>query len=199
MRTASKLLLLCATAVLAMALTASSASATGPVEISNEATGEHCNPCSVILEGESTISVETPRIPVSFCENTFEAEIYEDGEGHVTQYTNANHTGGTCGTDKCNGIGEPTAETEWPFHIEEVGDEFSLGIRFCLDSKANPNNPGAHCDLNTQDGDETDPGSHHYIGSAVDQHCPAINRVINGSLELHNDSPNHDAIEILHG
>jgi hypothetical protein len=201
MRTASKLLLLCATAVLAMAFAASSASATGPVEISNEITGEHCNPCEIVVEGESVISVETPRIPVSFCEDSFEAEIYEDGEGHVTQLNNANHTGGACATQKCNGVGEPAAETEWPFHMEEVGSAFALAIRFCLDSKAAPNNPGGHCDLTAGVAPEPAPRVHHYLISAVDEHCTAINRVWNSDWEIHDTfsgTGNHDAIEILH-
>jgi hypothetical protein len=204
MRTASKLLLLCATAIVAMAFTASSASATNAVTVTNETeNGAACSPCNILVEGESTISVESTMTPVSFCEDTFEAAIGSNGQGAVTTLTNANHSGQGCITEKCDGEGgEPETETQWPFSIERDGvNSYGLHITFCLDVKpAEPAAQGGHCELNATLAEEA-LDEHDYNIAATNAHCPLINRIVNGTWEIHDDllhpgSQPHESIEI---
>jgi hypothetical protein len=192
--------LACVVALVATALAAGSASAAYPVEVRSEADGTPCNPCEILIEGESQAYVENPLILVSTCEDTFEAEIYADGSGHVTTHTGTGHPGfgGQCLVAKCNGVGEPAAETEWPFQVEEVGNDIALEMRFCLDASLNVNGTGGHCDLEANIEAEIG-GEHHYIIDAPHRHCTGVNRVLDATWEIHDSSTlsgNHDAIEI---
>jgi len=51
-----KALLLAAVVLAVMAMSATTASATAPVEVHDE-TGNHCNPCDIVIEGESQIVI----------------------------------------------------------------------------------------------------------------------------------------------
>ena len=190
MRLAHKLLLLSTAVLAAAALNATTASATGPVEVHDEL-GNHCNPCVIDLVGESQITF-TSGNPMSTCEDELTAEVYEDGSGHVTDYHNDdNHNGLPCTVQNCYGVGEAAAESEWPLQIEESapGQE-ALDLRFCFDVKTNPNGTGGHCDGHAN---IDDLGNHHYEISMVNQSCLGGARIVNADWEIQS-SP----IEIEH-
>jgi hypothetical protein len=201
-------ILLWITAVIAMAFTASSASATNAVTVTNETEGTTCGTtiptCSILVEGESTMSVESTMTPVSFCEDTLEATINTNGTGAVTTLTNANHpSGGNCITEKCDGEIELPEEAQWPFSIERDGiNLYALNFVFCFDVKpTEPSALGAHCGqlmatVTEEPGDE-----HDYNVRVNNQHCSTINRIFDATWEVHDDlihpgNQPHEAIEI---
>ena len=200
MRLAHKLLLLSTTVLAAVALNATTASATGPVEVHDEL-GNHCNPCAIQIQGESRI-IQPNGSTASSCEDTLHAELYEDGRGHVTELFNQAHAGGACFAQMCNGVGEPATEVEWPFQIEESspGGE-AMELRLCIDHKGGPNYPGDHCDV---DADLVDQGTQRYRFT-LNQPCPGgftvtANWEIEDSIviehplnpiEIHNETGTH--------
>jgi len=183
MRLARKLFLLLAAAIAALAMSATTASATGPVEVDIEG-GAHCAPCFIEVHGESQITNATGT-PLSTCEDTFHAEIYEDGFGHVTELINAPHATLPCTTIKCTGVGEPPEEAEWPFRIEETGlNQELLEIRFCLDVAPNPGATGLHCDLDAAVTANEVNEPHHYNVSVLNWPCAGGARLVTGNWEI---------------
>jgi hypothetical protein len=191
-------------ALIAIALTASTASAQEtPVEIWEE-DGGHCEPCYIHAVGKSDL--EFFGIPITTCEDEVEAEVYEDPEGdtegtqgHVYSYTNNAATSAQCWRVNCNGVGEAPAESEW--ELDEFGEtgpnEGHFHMDFCLDNKNNPNGAGVHCPSAEIHIEESEEDSHHYIVS-VDYVC--LNGVHwIGQWETEGDhTDDHDDIEIVH-
>ena len=181
MRPAHRLLLALAMALTALAMSATTASGDTPVEIHDEDTGVHCNPCFIEAHGESQVLVTSVGIPIFTCEETLHGEIYEDGSGHITALINTlNHAGQPCNTANCNGVGEPAGESEWPLQIEEDAGELTMTYLFCLEPRSIPNIQGAHCHAPTHLEEHT---PHHYEIS-MDHDCPNINRTFVGEWEI---------------
>ena len=180
-------ILLTVMAVAVLGITPTVVSASSPVEVHDELAA-HCAPCLIEVHGESQIT-SAAGIPVSTCEDTFHAEIYEDGSGHVTELINAPHAGLPCTTIKCTGVGEPAEEAEWPFQIKETppneGMSETLEMRFCLDVFDNPGGAGVHCDLDAHIGEEPAPAvPHHYEISTTNFPCAAGARLVTGNWEI---------------
>lgn len=141
-----KLALLSVTALAALAFTAGTASAQeAPVEVMDEATGVHCNPCPFHMVGFSDLWLHVfgHEEMISACTDEFEGEIHENGDGHITSYTN-NHAAdpATCTTVPC----AAAAEREWPItNMGEIGPEKGhMDVRFCV---RHPNEPDSHCPI----------------------------------------------------
>jgi hypothetical protein len=222
MRLARKLVLLCAMALAAMALGASTASAQEtPVEIWQE-DGSHCEPCELHVVGSSTLAVHIPVPPfeqtISACNDEFEAELWEDefdeggGEtrlhqGHVIDYDN--NAGGACTRVNCDGL-QQGEEPEWEtYDWGETGpNEGHFRVRFCL--QPNPTGQGAHCDVEVHF-EEVNVNHHQYMITASDTPADS-NECIVGANELEVDGEwfteeeetepgvphEHDEIEIVH-
>lgn len=144
-----KLVLLCTIAIAAIAIAASTASAQEtPVELVNPA-GNHCDPCLVHAVGNSSVVIIMGGMPIVLteCNDEVEMELWEDGTGHITQYTTTG--GAACRHARCNGVGEPQSETEWPISASgETGPNRShVTIRICIEPNWNPNQTGAHCNV----------------------------------------------------
>jgi hypothetical protein len=194
MRIARKVFLLCAMALVAMALGASTASADSPIEVQTEA-GVHCNPCVVTATGESHLNLFGGR--VSTCEDTFTAEVFEDGTGHIA-YVNENHhvtippPPTACTRIACNGVGEP--QTERTFDItsaeETAPNQGQMLVDFCLDASSSPGGTGTHC---TADVLVNDLGNHDYLFTLHDQ-CLGGAIEVEGEWTLTGGTP----IEIVH-
>ena len=89
---------------------------------------------------------------------------------------------------KCNGVGEAAAESEWPLQAEEAGpSQEALDLRFCLDTKSNPDGPGYHCNIEADIsnlGNLGNLGNHHYEISLVDESCVNGLRIVNGTWDI---------------
>jgi hypothetical protein len=127
-----------------MAFAASTASANTAVEVDHEG-GTNCNPCTVTAAGESHLNLFGIR--VSTCADTFTADIFHDGTGHIMYSNGAHDSGGTCTRIACNGVGEAATEEEFDIlSSEEVfGSIAEMTVRFCLDAAPNPDGTGTHC------------------------------------------------------
>jgi hypothetical protein len=201
MRDRYKLLALCVAILTAGALTTPAAFAqeTG-VEIWQE-DGGHCEPCIFHAVGESDL--EFFGIPITTCEDEFEAEVHEDpngtGEqGHVIDYDNNAATSNQCWRINCTGVGEAPAESEW--ELDEFGEtgpnEGHFHMDFCLDNKNNPGGAGVHCPSAEIHLEESQEDSHHYIISA-DYVCPSGVHWI-GQWDTEEGTVEHEEIEIVH-
>jgi hypothetical protein len=130
-----------------LAVGVSPAAASEPVEFGYEEAGlpVNCNPCTMVVGGESHINFIGVR--VSTCQDTLTFEIYHNGTGHITYNSGAHDSGGACTRRACNGIGEDVDEPE--FNIlgseETFPDQVTMDVRFCLDTVSNPNATGTHC------------------------------------------------------
>jgi hypothetical protein len=213
MHFAKKLALLCAMALAAMALGASTASAQTeePVEIWEE-DGSHCEPCHIHVTGESELHPVIGN-PISQCEDEFEAEVWEDEfdenrdpeieeihQGHIYDYDNHDESATQpCTRQMCNGVMEPADEIEWP--ITNMGETTTnaghMTVRFCLDTKANPGAAGAHCTVEIDVTEEVSP-THHYVFRAVNDPCFGGLVRLNGEWETEELPEEHGAIEIIH-
>jgi hypothetical protein len=203
---ARKFVLLCAMALAALALGATSASAqeTG-VEVIEELSGDPCSvaaPCRVHAEGTSELHEHVGGVPVevSACDDEFEANVFGDGSGVIDVYNNNASTSVRCLRRKCNGVGEPVSEATWPIYdAGETGPNVGhMWVDFCIDTVAAPNGAGAHCTVEVQV--EEDPlDDHHYIFSVDSWTCPTLNLELTGEWETENPptSP-HEGIEIVH-
>jgi hypothetical protein len=202
MSTTRTLLLLAATVIAAMALTATSALAEDEgVEISWGSESAHCEQwCDfhAVGVGGLTVHIGDNEVVVSLCTEEFEGEVNETGEGHIDVYTN-NPIGEGCTRQRCNGVGEDPTETISPIHFEEETLENTINARFCLDAKANPNATGAHCDMEIH---TEDLGDHTWHFTADDEPCPpdpatGINTEASGEWLLDAEGT-HGTIEISH-
>ena len=146
MRFAHKLSVLAVVAVAAAALGASSASA---VEVSEEATGDHCT-ATVLMSNHSVeggckfraVSEEETKIQVqiaagvwftvSSCEDQFEAAMGESGEGYLYVTTSGHAAGDPCTRAQCDeGEAGATPHAKMPWHLR-LNNTTSMEVRFCL-------------------------------------------------------------------
>lgn len=195
MRIARKLFLLCAMAIAATALMATTAVAQETaVEVVEEATHDHCDPCFVeassITPSEIVSHIFGHEELASTCVDTFEAEIYEDGTGHITDQELDDPPVGTCTQQPC---AETAAEEEWPItEAGELGPGLGhMDVRFCLSPENDPETE-RHCDAEIE---VVETGPHHYT-LHTDQNCPitlGVSSEVTGEWEIH-DNP----IEIEH-
>lgn len=194
MRIARRLVLLSATVMAIMALGASSAAANSGIAMSEEG-GDNCNPCVLLLYGESELRAIT--VLVSRCEDTFEVWLNHNGTGSML-YTNEPHhfsVGPGCTRRPCNGTGEPAVEHPFPIlGTEEIAEDVAeMSIRLCLDSASNPNGTGQHC---TADVFVDDLGSHDYR-LTTHQTCFGGLAELRGTWFAVTDA-NHDNLDIGH-
>ncbi len=134
MRFASTMLAAAVVALAAVAFGASTASA--QVEVSDEATGEHCSAVTVdenhnvsggcrveaVTERETVVYAWVPPlglVTVSTCDEHFEAAIGEDGTGYLYSATHTQHQGTYCRSVQCDEADH--ANRPWPLTIESTG------------------------------------------------------------------------------
>lgn len=125
------LLLACAAALTAMAIAAGAAHAQeAPIEVLDEATGAHCNPCIGHAVGSATLTshVFGHEELASQCDVEVTGEIYEDGTGHSTQQS---LTGPNCTQQAC----DSASEAEWTvIAVGETGPDVGHATtEFCLE------------------------------------------------------------------
>jgi hypothetical protein len=181
-------------AVTALAMTASSASADEhelPVEVSNEATTDHCSAVTIVghhVEGGCHVDFVSPagtdiplhayipnRTTISNCEVYLEGQVDENGEGYVTEaiLSPPHNPGVPCTRTACDEE-EPSHEMlPWPFHIREHGpDNEEVEATFCLrdnDPELPEGTQGIECEVHLE---FTDLGNHQYeIGHATETFC----------------------------
>lgn len=168
MRKAYKLLLLCAMALTALALTAGPAAAQeSAIQVEDEELGGHCNPCVVhaVSEEDSVIITHVfgHEEEASRCRDEFIAEVFEDGTGHIDHQV---LTGAACTQQACDSAGE----SQWPISSPgETGPGTGhMDVEFCLEDAGGGTE--RHCDAEVQIEEEaTDP---HHLFFSVDEHCP---------------------------
>lgn len=198
MQIVRKLLLVALTAIAAMALAASSASA---VEISDESSGEHCSAvtvdghgvtggCALIansvghtwLEGAFGIDVR--------CETRFEARTDENGVGALY----AQQTALNCeqrDADPCTAEGEVTP---WPFNVTGSGPTYNMEADFCVVVESGIiGDVTVNCHLA---GVTVTPTEHTSATFDVDQNCESSStNAVHGSWVAAPDAA-HPAVEI---
>ncbi|HEX2291171.1 MAG TPA: hypothetical protein VHH53_13470 [Pseudonocardiaceae bacterium] len=158
MRNLRKLVLLATTAIAALALPTTTATAQHPgyehpegtVELTNEPTGEHCTDftveghqpvganCTLHATGSFSFFIHTGLSEAQFtaCQNEFEAAFNENGEGVIYDQILAPEAG-TCGREVCDEAGaggENHPNIPWGAELFEAPDDggLKLGYRFCL-------------------------------------------------------------------
>jgi hypothetical protein len=174
MRYTSKLFLLAATTIAAMALGASSAAASSPVEVVVEDTGAHCTifegNCTLHVVGESHLTHPSPPIGIiSRCQDEFTATFAEDGSGAVTGQSLASKPGSGI---PCNSVPCPGSQPydAWPISAAEetAASTIEATVTFCLGQ-----GPGVQCPADVI---ITEPSAHQYAFSTVTV-CPNMIRV----------------------
>jgi hypothetical protein len=187
MSLARKLFLLAAMTLTALAVTASSASA--QIEVSNEATAEHCSAVTLMpnhtVEGGCHVDFVSPpgtdiplhayipaKTTISNCEVELEGRVGENGEGYVTEaHLEPPHGGPVPCTRVACDEADDHSMIPWPFYIREhgpAGEEVEM--TFCIrDLKAGEGEPGVECELHLE---FTGRGAHRYeIGHATETLC----------------------------
>lgn len=192
MRLARKLALLATMAIAALALTATSASA--QIEVIDTNSQQHCSPgpvhCEVLAHGEVGTVIQAhllsgPEVTTSVCEDEFEAEINEDGEGQIEHQI---LTGASCPNKPCEATSQISGDGHpWPVHLREdpVTGEESLAVHFCLEPAGGGTQ--SECEINVHL-DETAPSDYEFV--AGDETCtgntpPAGVRAIEVTGEWH--------------
>ena len=200
MRSLPTLLLVTALAVMSAGTITGTANAQNEaVEAIDETSGEHCGDvnCTWHTTGRAAYTQHTfgSESQASFCTEEFVIDLNEDATGTVTDYEPA--TESSCTWQACNGVGESAAEGSWP--ITDTGEytgthgQGRFSLRLCLDTKANPNGTGIHCDIEIDFNENT---NHAYGFSATDQACPLFPGV---SLEINSVWNTEDSnVEIIH-
>lgn len=170
MRNAYKLLLLCAMALTALALTAGPAAAQeDPVEVESEAGGD-CNPCVVHAE-----SVQDSQIishvfgheeVASRCHDEFTARINHDGTGSIHHQILGPPTQGTCTQQACDG--SEGHNPEWTIlRSGETGPGTGhMDVNFCLEDAGGGTE--RECETEVQIEEGADP---HHLTLHTDAHC----------------------------
>ncbi len=178
-----KLLVLAATALAALALTAGTASA--QLEIQDEETGGQCSEvslvghtveggCHVEFESEEHISLAIyfphPVLQLS-CNVHFEARIGANGSGYVTDAELTDEFPAVerhCRREPCD---EPTHEMiPWPFDIAEVAGAETVELDFCYrGSVLDEGATGTRCELHLPLIHEVDHG--YVIGNHEEYLC----------------------------
>ena len=155
MHFARSLLLLVMTALAAMALSATTASAQ-LIEVHHEETGNHCGDVTVTdheADGECLIvahDVQSPHLPfpgvllsaggttLSVCHNEFEGYVGEDGSGSITHQTLDDVVfppilpPDSCQVTPCVEIGG--GQEPWPLQVREEAGAEILRTTFCVNN-----------------------------------------------------------------
>jgi hypothetical protein len=158
MRNLRKLFMVAALAVAAMAFSASSASATMPVEAMDEnAAGAHCPPvshgggnadggCHLFAESTSVQLIHHQAggdVITADCINSYEVRLDENGEGWIENQVIApgsSNCGSTAvgGVTACTAPPEPGEEPLWHLNIEHDGNgNEEATAEFCIDRVIN--------------------------------------------------------------
>jgi hypothetical protein len=186
MRFTSKLFLLAATTIAAIAMGASSAAASSPVEVVVEDTGEHCSVaagnCTMHVVGESHLAHPNPIFGiVSRCSDELTWTFGEDGSGSVTGQSLASKVGSVpCNTRPCPGT---PPFNPWPISgaEETAASTVEATVTPCYGA-------GVQCPLDVI---ITEPAEHQYSLSTVTA-CPNVRVEGSWTAEGNND------IEIQH-
>jgi hypothetical protein len=130
MRIAYKFTLLLTAAMAAAAFAASAASAAEAIEVVSEPNGSPCDPCSIHIVGESSLSAFHV-ITISSCTDEFTGTINANATGQVNTWNGVSDLASGCTREQCtnaNGTREP-----WPGTGEEVAENaVQINIEFCL-------------------------------------------------------------------
>jgi hypothetical protein len=159
--------------------------------------------CRIHIEGTSVLQqhIFGSESQASACTDEFDAEMQSNGSGLITEYTNVNVP--ACTRIMCNGIGEAVSEARWPItnpgEYATVTNNGHITVRFCLDTRPDPNSAGTHCTVEIQ----IDEHANHRYGFAVnDWRCPiffGVSAELTGSWESEGvTDPNENNIEIIH-
>lgn len=196
---ARKLMLLCAMAITAMAMAASTASAQETaVEFENE-NGTKCGTtentgCKIKATGESHITNTSTGEEISSCQDTFEGSIHHKTDatgyaGHITGWHPKNHpinnpplcTVGECASD----------ETEWDIFDpgETAPNTGHMWVDFCLKSSG----IDVHCTAEVKVTEVT-PHAHQF---STNQLCAFGTRRVEGTWNQVIDAA-HPAFEVDH-
>jgi hypothetical protein len=162
MRIARKLVLLCLTAIAAMAFAASTASADEAITVINEETGALCDPCTAHVVGESTLDA-FHTVAVSSCRDEFDAEISSNGHGFIFHdSTGTDSASPGCTREQCETAG---VEDPWEFTTEEIGtNEVEMDVGFCLSPVGQMGTRGVCASLDVHVTEEgTAPEDHRYM------------------------------------
>jgi len=191
MRLMHRLMRLATMVVAALALTASSAMAQeSPVEVLNEDTAAHCDPCTFVVTGSSSLRTHSGGVEqvIWACTDRLEGTINEDGTGSATSITLA---GINCRLLPC---ATANGQVAWPFTVGETGPGTEhMNITFCL---FNALGQFSFCQVEAAvQEDPSDP--HHYLLNVNDQTCPS-GVEFTSNWEIRDDDPTHDAIDIQH-
>lgn len=206
------------TALTALALTATSANA--QIDVTDEATGDPCDPvtienpgppphtvhggCEILAEGEVELEGHLFGIEqiASDCIVEFEAHIDNAGEGWVDEAEFHDHPDPACERVPCEA--EPNIMEAWPIHGEEnaPGNEV-LHAEFCVVNVSNGDiqRCGVTLPINGEGHDyelaADDQGNEFHIGG--ENHENATNCEVEGQIHIEeNPSAPHTEIEIAH-
>jgi hypothetical protein len=203
MRTALKLLLVAATALAALAFTATNASAQLSVE--NEASEAACpalpTGCHVEFEAEDVpLFAHIPSVgelPQSNCNVLLEARIGPDGEGDVVEanLTDPHNPGlADCTREPCetDEVMEP-----WPIHInEDEPNTEEVTITFCLSLRDGDMTDKTHCTLHLP---LVQTGHMQEVTANASNRCAEVPAVaIAGHFTSHEGGTGTEEIEIHH-
>jgi len=197
MSIARKIVLLIAMALAAMALTATTASAQETdVRIVDEVTGLDCEPCVVHIRGESRILAVPPGVPVSTCNDEFNARLVAGGTGEI-EWDGEAHVAPGCNTSNC--LGSPGFNPHWIVNnIGELGNGVEhTNVNFCLRAGANE----IPCVGEVLIQEHLPARSHEYEFRTADTGIPCAGgtRVIHGMWETELESGTGDQkVELIH-
>lgn len=152
MRIAHTILLAVATAVAAMAFSATTASAQA-VELTNEATAEHCElgvqNCELTVHSESETSLRGHQFgfesTVSQCLTEYTGYFGEDGSGHFVDQLLADGPGQNCTREPCGDAVHNGGESEWPAQLREAQGRLIMELEFCIEPS--DHSDPVHCEL----------------------------------------------------
>jgi len=193
MRIARKLALLATLALTALAFAAPTATAqTSPLEITNEATGEHCpnitvsgaghtvtGGCVIHLVSENEFVLRQHifgiESQVLICESEFTARLNEDAEGYATNQILPDH--GACNREACDEETPPKEKRPWHMGgfegatTPEPHPDFNefIRLRFCVETPTNTSHPSGetNCEIDIPLREVESAGSHQYeLGEA---------------------------------
>jgi hypothetical protein len=120
-----------------VSLTLITSGASSQVHVEDEALAGVCDPCPIHpwAGTQTTYYHKILGMPISFCWDEFEGEVYEDGSGHL-QLTQS--TGSNCIIEPCTGF-----EAEWPIQVREAG-WLRVDARLCFKFAGGDD---VHCDI----------------------------------------------------
>ena len=203
MNITQRLTLLCATAIAAMALTATNATATEPITVAEEGAAVCAPaPCTIHVVGEFGFRA-FHAFTISTCESEFFADINANGTGEITQWTGINHpVDGPCTREMCTDP-DPAGDPEhWPIEgTEETGENETLMlVEFCLTPTASHGSPETRCEVPIHITEEPTNNHHYFFDLFFECDISGTPVEVAGNWEteeIHNPAE-EDEIEIVH-